>query len=342
MNVLPHRLPRRGEVRQYARVFDRLALGIDFSTASLGAARWATAHLGRGGELVAVHVGPFPDGSPYELAVEAVRERALEQLVPALAGGLGGFATTLEAASARVVVRVGTTSRALIDVAETAGAELVVLGRRARGRRHAIDEPNVVARVSRDVLARVLVVPEGEHGPVESVLVAVDDGEWAPRLLREAHDIATTLGAELTILHVLSNGFRAYERLVRPARGAATSGDDAVPEGSAAVREWIRRTAAPIVREAPVRIELATGEPGRAIVRIARTLRPGLVVVGKRGVHGAPMGSLGSAAREALSHAACPVLAVEFDDGRDAAGDPGVTRGRLRLVGPRQREAPHG
>ena len=105
------------------------ALGIDFSSASLGAASWATRHVAPHADAVAVHVVPLPDRCPYEEIDRAVREHAVRLTIPAVRGGLDGFAATLRAEGTGAMVRVGVPSRELARAAADIDAGLVVLGR---------------------------------------------------------------------------------------------------------------------------------------------------------------------------------------------------------------------
>jgi nucleotide-binding universal stress UspA family protein len=57
-------------------------------------------------------------------------------------------------------------------------------------------------------------------------------------------------------------------------------------------------------------LELLSGDPAREIILHAEHNRPTLIVVGKRGADGAPAESIGSVARELLTRASSPVLAI--------------------------------
>ena len=75
-------------------VFSRVLLGVDFSPASLAAARWATAHVAPRSNALLSHVLPFPEQSGEDDDGDRERAQSLRQLKPALFGGLGGFAAT--------------------------------------------------------------------------------------------------------------------------------------------------------------------------------------------------------------------------------------------------------
>src|SRR5689334_9249090 len=92
-------------------LFSRVLFGIDFSPASLAAARWATAHVAHRADALLSHVSPFSDQPSEDDDGEHASAETLRQLKPALVGGLGGFAATLDVASARSILRIGQPSR---------------------------------------------------------------------------------------------------------------------------------------------------------------------------------------------------------------------------------------
>jgi nucleotide-binding universal stress UspA family protein len=280
-------------------MFSRILLAIDFGPASLGAARWGTSHVAPEADAVLMHVMPDVDEasiaeSPDEAHDESHRPSP-QQMAPAVIGGLGGFAATLEVASARNLVRAGRPSACLSAVANDVEASLLVFGRRNDANRRRVGEPNVIERAARRTSASVLVVPEGRREGPGHVIAAVDESRFAPHVLRVAGRLARMHEVPLTILHVRAPVAGAYERVIR----SATRLVDGVRG---------RKHAAP--RDAGDGTAIAVGDPAREIVRTAMEHEAPLVVVGVRGADEAPPGSIGSVTRELLTRAALPVLAV--------------------------------
>lgn len=300
-DVAPARAPREAPDAR-----DCVVAGIDFGSASLAAARWATRHLARPGAAVLAHVvpGEASDGGAS----------ALLRLRPALVGGLGGLAAMLRLPNARSVVRAGSPSAALAALAASEGARLLVLGRRRDAARLRTGEPNVIERVARRAPCAVLVVPEGTEGPVGHVIAAVDDGPWAERVVDAALRLARARGAALTIAHVLPPSFGSYDRLARLRRPEADGGasdDDVVGparrDAAYARLAWLARGAG---AEVACHVTVVVGDAAREIGALASG-GASVVVVGKRGEHDAPAGSLGSVARELLARCPAPVIAVD-------------------------------
>lgn len=296
--MIGHRSHSRpfNSARETSSIFSRVIAAIDFSAASLGAARWGIAHLATGADAIIAHIVPSSlDGGSDELPDSAGAGHPHGD-TSALRGGLGGFAATLDVASARSVVRSGRASRWLSDLAAESRAQLLILGRRADTNRRGIGEPNVLERSARRTDASVLVVPEGTTEPPRHIVAAVDRSAIADRVVGQALALARRHSCTLTLVHVVSPTTEPYDRARRSARGR-----------SAASSPHAARVATPADRG---HLHVLTGDPAREIVRHAEHNESALVVVGKRGDDGAPAGSIGSVARELLMRAPMPVLAI--------------------------------
>ena len=297
--------------------FARMLLGIDFGTASLAAARWAAANVAPRTEAILAHVMPSTDHDAHDgdgaTGTQSPRERR-----SGISGGLSGFAATLDAASARTVLRSGSASHWLSTIANDSEASLVVLGRRSDANRTRVGEPNVIERVARRTSASVLVVPERTGESVARVVAAVDDSPFAPKVLGVAARLARVHELALSIVHVLSPVMGTYARVARPSRNSG-AGDEVLPAPTPRaaplrlpirVGRWLVELANAHHALSRDRIEVTIGDPARELTRAATPTDRTLVVVGMRGADGAPVGSVGSVARELLTRGTMPVLAV--------------------------------
>jgi len=257
------------------RPFGRAVAAIDFSSASLGAARWATTYVAPRSEVIVAHIIAAPRPSTDDGHIDSSALRARLRDVPALRGGLGGFAATLDASTARTIVRVGQVSHWLSVLARETNASLVILGRRSDAHRRGIGEPSVLERTARRTRASVLMVPEGTTAPPHHIIVAVDRSAIAERAL------------------------------IRAAKPT-----DAQPASAHFAATWISNTLRRTGVDEDRRIRVAIGDPAREIIATAEQHEAPLIVVGKRGDDGAPEGATGSVARELLARAPFPVLAV--------------------------------
>lgn len=307
---LPRAPDRRGRSR---RMFERVVLAVDFGPASLAAARWATTHVALDPEAILAHVAPPNASGELELLSDSKQRTST-----AIAGGLDGFAATLAVSSAKSVTRIGRPSHWLSAIANDAEASLLVLGRRADANRTRVGEPNVIERAARRTGASVLVVPEGTTQPLVHVLAAVDESDAAPGVIDVARHLARTHDVPLTLVHVLSPAAEPYARVRGPTRtqmhsrvlaveAARTPSTGGLPAHTARWLLEIARSSGLLERDRAV---VRMGDPVREITATASAVASTLVVVGMRGADDAPAGSVGSVARELLTRAPMPVLAV--------------------------------
>lgn len=302
-------------------LFPRVVLGIDFGSASLAAARWATTHVASRPRAILSHVVPSPDRWHDAEQSGAASNGSLRQMTPALRGGLGGFAATLDLANARSILRTGSPSHWLSTIANDAGASLIVLGRRADANRLRVGEPNVIERTARRSGTAVLVVPEGTALAPTRVIAAVDQSVLATGVLAVARRLARLHEVPLVVLHVLSPAIGAYERVIRTARQLVDRGSriagprPEVPRALPAhTARWLVKLGQSHVVLGRDRTEVTIGDPAREIAATAAAVPGTVVVVGMRGADDTPVGSIGSVARELLNRAPMPVIAVNGDE----------------------------
>ena len=271
--------------REHQCIFPRVIAAVDFSAASLGAARWGIANIASRADAIVCHVVPS--------ALDSVNETG-ESI--ALHGGLGGFGAMLDATSVRTVVRSGRASHWLGELTAQSRADLLILGRRADASRRGIGEPNVLERSARRTEASVLVVPQGSAEPPGHIVAAIDRSSIAHRVLAHARALAKLHACALTLVHVVSPTTESYDRVRRASRRAAAPSRLQMPHVSMPIEA--------------TDLHLLSGDPAREITVHAEHHKPALIVVGKRGVDGAPPESIGSVARELLMRATSPVLAI--------------------------------
>ncbi len=137
------------------------------------------------------------------------------------------------------------------------------------------------------------------------ILCGVDFGEASRLALEEAADLARRFGAELVLAH-------AFEPPPPMAADALVASPDLVEQTRAELRRKLDGWAAEAGRRAgrPVRSHLASGEPARELVRLAREEGADLVVVGTHGRKGLKHLVLGSVAEKVVRAAPGPVLVV--------------------------------
>jgi universal stress protein A len=142
----------------------------------------------------------------------------------------------------------------------------------------------------------------------QHILLAVDFAETDEYVIRKARRLAETLGARLSIIHVLDNipmPDTAYGTMI------SMTGDSSY-ELLEAEKSRLNEIGAHLNIE-PARRWMVWGVPGQEIVRLAGEEQVDLIIVGSHGRHGLAL-LLGSTASNVLHHANCDVLAIRLQN----------------------------
>ena len=142
---------------------------------------------------------------------------------------------------------------------------------------------------------------------MNSIVVGTDGSETAALAVREAADIARSLGAHVHIVSVF-----------QPLSGVRVAGAASVPERaewavgpSSGVQSLLEEVAGMVrARGVEVSTYARKGDPAEAILDIAEEQGAELIVVGNRGMQGARRFLLGSVPDKVSHHAHCSVLIV--------------------------------
>lgn len=161
------------------------------------------------------------------------------------------------------------------------------------------------------------------------ILVPTDFSDPASRALRHATEEAALHRAMVTLLHVLPahGGTDVYYVSGGPERGAGRFDPVAGPLGNppAAPPTVVRRDPSdsaltrlhdlvPHAFQGAWKVEVATGHPAEAIVRVALERAADLIVMGTHGRTGLQHVLLGSVAEKVVRLAHCPVMTVRHTD----------------------------
>src|SRR5688572_10478185 len=184
--------------------FDRVVIAVDFSAASLAAARWVATQLAPRAELALVHVITEPVVPSFVRPRLPPLEEVAGELTPALNGALRGLAGVVGSERTTIKLLTGTPADALATFARAFGADLICLGRRRRRRGAARFGDTTAQRLLAQTRIRVLVVPPARPTLPARILAAVDDQSGSRADLREALGIAQSYEASLELLHVLA------------------------------------------------------------------------------------------------------------------------------------------
>jgi len=280
--------------------------GSDGSDAALGAARWAAEFATRAGlPLTLVHAVPKLDfhflgaGAPAELgavsdgdSVLAAAEQAVRSKHPDLEIRMIAVKDAVATALAEAV------PSARLVVVGAGASDHRVLGGQALRIVHRAECPVVVWRPP---LAK-------RTGKPLPVVVGIDESDRSDRALTEAFDIARTLHAPLTVVHMWEIG-------------AAVGMGDLGGEGNmdwqllkmleSQQRQRMDELVAPLAAKYPnahVNKVFQDVSPAKGLADLSREAQ--LVVVGSHGRGKLADAILGTVSQSLVHHAECPVLVV--------------------------------
>jgi nucleotide-binding universal stress UspA family protein len=301
--------------------FRRVVIGVDFTEASLAAARWVAMHLAPRAEIVLVHALPDPTAPPYLQRHLPLCSVVAASLAPALHGALRGLASVIGAERTRVYMTTGWPADALAHVAREVEADLVCVGRGARRRGSARFGATTAQRLLARTRVPTIVVPVGRHDTPTRIVAGVDDRPGGEQVLAVACRLAAAYEAGVDALHVIADEMRP------PARVTDAAGDDAaaLDRLRAAAHAWLARTldraSVATVRTTPI---IRVGDAGDELVSQLEASTADLVVVGRGGdrTHALlPAGvfPVGSTTRLVAWASACPVLVLTLEAPRGPA-----------------------
>lgn len=178
---------------------DRLAVGVDGSTASRAALRWAAAlAAGVGSEVVAVNAWS-PDAGDAE---HPPFDRPLDERRSAIEQGWGSPASEL-GVELRGIVGAGDPRQVVLPLAEADGAELLVLGRTgSSGGPGFLHLGSLVEYVAHHTSLPLAAIPAGSSERFDRIAVGVDGSSESLHALAWVADIAPKLGSTVVAVQV--------------------------------------------------------------------------------------------------------------------------------------------
>lgn len=283
---------------------DRLIVGFDGSAASRSALAWAgdEAQL-RSAAVRAVSSFALPPVMDYYgLGVAAAAPAQTKALRDACTAALAEAVTdqVRRHPALGFDYRAEPTSAVEVLVAESADADLVVLGSNGAGPTRSFLLGSVAQEVLHLANCPVVVVPETVRAPVGRVVVGVDGSPSSEQALSWAIDEADRRDAELIVVHAWQYPYELTSERFDRGRDIARVDAATLLEREVAVAG--QRRAAPVserlVEGAATQVLLDASDIGD------------LLVLGTRGRGGFRAMLLGSVAQSVAAHATCPVVIV--------------------------------
>lgn len=285
----------------------KILLAVDGSDQSYEAAR-ALGHLAPAEPLIVLHAVNVPEPAypmmmpevsqelytTVERAMQEDGQRLLDRTVSILPFNTGTAIKRME---------LGHPADAILAVAETERAGLIVMGARGLGPVQELLLGSVSHRIITHAPCPTLVVTR--HVPALTQVLLAVEGE------RDAEAAAVFLAAkpfkepvQVTVLTILPFAARLWPM-------GMSESERLKEQAIAGARDFVDGVAAQLVKlgyRASGSVTL--GDPGHAIIGWADATKPDLILMGSRGRHGATRLLLGSASHAVLHRAPCPVLVL--------------------------------
>jgi len=285
--------------------FSRILAPIAFSARCEGAAQYAEAlacHFHS--ELVLLHVvmpvQAYALPEAMAIAPEAMDEalaQAKRQLAQFLAEGLKGINVKREVVE-------GDPATEIVQYAREGNFDLIVMPTHGYGPFRRFLLGSVTAKVLHDAHCPVWTGPHLEDAPpypsisFRKVLCAVDLGPDSTEVLRWGADFAREYGADLAVVHAISNST------------ISLGGIYFDPEWSAQVRNESRGRIEYLLEESGIKAEvlITTGDPAEVVRAVATEASANVLVIGRGRATG--LGRLRTHAYAILRESPCPVAAI--------------------------------
>ena len=142
-----------------------------------------------------------------------------------------------------------------------------------------------------------------------NILAPIDSSKYMERNVNYACDLAKSMGAKLTLVHVVTLPSLVPRELPS---AEPISPVDAKPfeEAGSRVVEEARRIAKQRGVDAQTRVERTLGNPAQSIINVAEEGKFDLIIIGDRGHSLLRNQIVGSVCDITVRHAPCPVLVV--------------------------------
>jgi nucleotide-binding universal stress UspA family protein len=148
-----------------------------------------------------------------------------------------------------------------------------------------------------------------------TILLATDGSDEAGLATQAAAELSKATGSEVHVAYVLPTeaeliGHRAYTDEIRESLIARAERD---------ARSFLEEQAERVRSEGGKVAEthLRTGQPDKELVRLARVLGVGTIVMGSRGLGAVERMLLGSVSESVVRHAHCPVYVVRGNEANE-------------------------
>jgi nucleotide-binding universal stress UspA family protein len=295
----------------------KLVAAVDFSPASVAAARWAAKWLIQDHELVLAHALVVP-----ELQGSIARRYPMPDilLANARAGArhrLEGLMHSLGVPDVTIEVGEGKPADVIAEVARSTGADIIVIGKHGEGGRLRGYAGRTADTLVRSAPAAILVANGILSGAPRRIVVPLTYSSITPLIVNWAAKLQRCSGAEVIAVHVVGSAALSHVLSMSSIESGEPPTAEEIDEIFREDRErWEKELVSAGIPAVKVRSEVVFGEVSSAVLATARRYDADLIVMGS---HAGPVRRilLGSAASAVVRESETPVLVVVETDQSD-------------------------
>ncbi|MFH1562905.1 MAG: universal stress protein [Nitrospirota bacterium] len=217
--------------------------------------------------------------------------------------------------SIKTICEEGNVHEKIIDLANTEGCDLIVMGRRGLRRFERILVGSVTARVIGHSNKDVLVIPQGTTIEWKNILLSTDGSKCSDAAANKAIDLAKSYGGELKIISVVDVPTEFYAETPKVA-------EELMDKAKGIVEDVSRRAEASGVKSSgyvregdasEVITGFASGSGATTASDAIAKEKADIIIMGSHGRTGLRRLLMGSVAERVIGHAQCPVLVVKAE-----------------------------
>jgi universal stress protein E len=287
-----------------------LVVAVDFSPASMAAARWATQWLLDDRELVLMHAVVVPEVQGLLADRYPVSKSLLSNATAGALHRLEDARNSLGVPDAVLEVKEGKPADAIAQVVREKDAGMIVVGKHGEGGPHRGYTGRTADGLVRSSPAPVLVANGLLSSPPRTILVALTYSSITTFIIESARQLYDDSQADILVIHVVGSGVLSHVLTMSSVKTNQVPSADQVDEIFREDGErWKHELVAAGIPSDKIRSQVVFGEVSGALLAAARENDADMIVMGS---HAGPLRRLllGSAAAAVLREADLPVLVV--------------------------------
>jgi nucleotide-binding universal stress UspA family protein len=283
---------------------------IDFSSASIDAARWAAKWLLTNRDLVLAHALVVPQGRGFLGGTNTVADSLLSNARVGAQRRLSRVRRLLNVPAARIEIGEGKPAAVIADIARRENADLIVTGKHGEGGPLRGYTGRTADSLIRSAPVPIFVVNGDSASAPKKLIVALTYSSVTSHVVEWTRRIHQASGARVVIVHVVGSATLSHVLSMSAIQSGEPPSEEQISEIFSDDRNrWTKLLVDAGIPEDSIESEVIFGEVSRAIIGAQASRRADMIIMGS---HAGPVRRLllGSAASAVIRDAEIPVMVV--------------------------------